>query len=316
MSDIFSMPLLVAAILVAGICVFVILRACTLPRGARGGASCGACGEPYAGSMTCPACGGDIVQTGVVTPAIVHKCRGSVAAAVVSIVILAACVGVISTLVLDWTCGAMGWILHADQKTYGRLRDPGAHQWPGGADSPLNILISRRVLGRSIHHPQQGDITVIVRDRGYAIPDMREMPSASGAWHAILDVKSDKLIIRDPTGTQASTHGGLHVADVETLLKSAKLVLTDDERHAVAAQIVNEMERTSADSPATLAYPVLVRNGGTRSEQRSLPFAVIGHWGGVGMLIVSVAAGLATLLVSSMAFTLARRRLRRSIAPA
>jgi hypothetical protein len=316
MSDVFSMPVLIGAILVAGICVFVILRACTLPRGARGRASCGACGEPYVGSVTCPACGGDIAQTGVVTPAIVHKCRGSVAAAVVSIVVLAASVGVISALTLDWTCGAMGWILHADQQTYGRLRGPGAHQWPGSADGPLNILISRRVIGRSIHHPQKGDITVIVRDRGYAIPDMREMPSASGAWHAILDVKSDELTIRDPTGTQASTYGGLRVADIETLLKSAKLVLTDDERHAVAAQIVSEMERTSADSPTTLAYPVLVRNGGTRSEQRSLPFAVIGQWGGIGILIVSALAGLATLMVSATAFTLARRRLRRSIAPA
>lgn len=316
MSDIFSMPVLVGAILVAGICAFVILRACTVPRGARGRASCGGCGEPFAGWVRCPACGGDIAQTGVVTPAIVHRCRGNLAAAIVSIVILASSVGVISALVLDLTCGVLGWILHSDQKSYARLRDPGAHQWPGGADGPLNILISRHVVGRSIHHPQRGEITVIVRDRGYALPNMRGMPSASGAWHAILDVKSDELIIRDPTGAQTSTHSGLHIADIETLLRSAGLVLTDDERHAVAAQIVSEMERTSADPLATLAYPVLIRNGGARSEQRSLPFAVIGQWGGTGILIVSVVAGLATLVASATAFTLARRRLRRLIAPA
>lgn len=316
MSDIFSLPVLVGSILVAGICVFVILRACTLPRSTREHASCGACGEPYAGWVRCPACGGDIAQTGLVTPEIAHKCRGNIAAAVVSIVVLAASVSVFSAQAIDWTCGVMGWILHADQQTYARLRAPGAHQWPGGADGPLNILISRRIIGRSIHDPQRGDITVIVRDRGHAIPDMRGMPSVWGAWHAALEVKSDELIIRDPTGTQVSTHRGLHIADIETLLRSAGLVLTDDERHAVATQIVSEMGRTSADSPATFAYPVLSRNGGTRSEQRSLPFAVIGQWGGIGILIVSVLTGLATLVVSFTMFALARRRLGRSIAPA
>lgn len=81
-------PLLGLGVLAAS--VVVIWRAVTLPRGSRRAPACERCRYEVAEltTFTCPECGGDLRQVGIITPAMEVRRRGSLALAVLGWTIL------------------------------------------------------------------------------------------------------------------------------------------------------------------------------------------------------------------------------------
>lgn len=257
----------------------------------------------------------DVAAAGVATPGLLLRHRGSVRAAAVSLLVLSGAAGVLAAVLLDSMCGSLGWTLHLKQQAYGRLREPGSHQWAGSSDGPINIFIEKRVMGPTVGRPRSGEILVIVRTKGYAVPSLRESSRPIDAWHASLDVATDRLTIRNAAGEVIEQTMGLHVSDIEGLLLHASLTLTDEERQAVADQIVEEVEKENASAQAVETSPIISYSGGSGSTMRSLPFPVMGQWGAIGIGLVSMAFGLVVLITTSVSFIISRRRVRARRSP-
>lgn len=101
--SIWALPL----VCVVAMCIWTIVRTITRPKRWRGEPACERCGYIVVGlaSLGCPECGSDLRRTGIITPAMEIRRRGSLASALLAWVVTGLLVGYFVTLLLSMFFG-------------------------------------------------------------------------------------------------------------------------------------------------------------------------------------------------------------------
>ncbi len=208
-------------LLVVVLCILVLVRSLVAPPGMDKMASCGACGHNLHAldSGRCPECGADLTKSGVATPAMLVRLRGSTFEAIIAWTILIAGVGS--------TVGAVAISVFAMSSAFGgaagngpvnltQTLSPQPNSNPGQNAAPANYTIDMT-------------IDVDVDSKGAATSGTIEAALWNAGDEHVLefDTKNESWALIDSSGNELQSSQTFDETSIEALYVAAGLDITD-----------------------------------------------------------------------------------------
>lgn len=290
--------------LLGWMCLATIVRACTLPRGVSRGGSCGGCGYEYSGWARCPECGGAVGDVGVVTPSLAYRLRASGIGTMIGLVFVAFAATFIAHSGITMLCESKRWSNLQRQALY----------MPVDAEGPpCGMLIQWDVIGDRSKPPTAGRISIVL-DGNAAFGGVAVGVLPTGMTLAEIDARTGRYEIRDANGERVREGELFDAAAARVMLDMARMPMEDEDLAVFADQIARTVDHTKPYSPNVTLAPgkQIMYNGSSGvSTDRSLPFTVLGRWGGGVIQWMSVAVGAFVFAVASMLILWRRKRIFR-----
>lgn len=225
-----------STLLVAVLCILALVRALVAPPGMGKMASCGACGHSLHAldSGRCPECGADLTKSGVATPAMLVRLRGSTFEAILAWTILVAGVGSVIGGIVFWfiAMNSFGGAAGNGPLNITMSLSPQAN-WNAGQSTPVaNYTIDMT-------------IDVDVDSRGAATSGTIEAALwMAGNEHVLeLDAKTSSWALLDATGAELQSAATFDDKSVEALYVAAGLDTTNADIQTQMADLSSAFAR-------------------------------------------------------------------------
>lgn len=283
-------------------CVATVVRACTLPRASLRGGVCGRCRYPYSGWYRCPECGSAIAQSGVLTPSLAARLRGSWVGILIGLLFIGFAVAYVSSTSLNALAKQAKCRVVSRQQSF-------THR--SSAHAPFGLLIHWESIIRD-DRVTDGRVRIVIDGvAAFNAPALAIDPTV-GRSHTKIDLASGRFVTRNANRDIVHRGPAFGSEDAFDLLAMASLPIGSDEARILAGQIAETVKVEFAADPYGLrgnGAPVMYGGSASGSVEWSLPSEVLGLRGREGINALAAFFATATVIITGGYVVRCRRAL-------